>query len=73
MFKINHEEDNEERKLGKECSDAERPMTPINDSIRSPPKTLNALCRHVRRRINPRPFWNHISVDDQQSVVSNSF
>ncbi|XP_076800779.1 coiled-coil domain-containing protein 87-like isoform X2 [Clavelina lepadiformis] len=46
----------------------ERPVTPINDTIRAVPKTFSILCKHVRRRINPRPYWTHISVEDQRSL-----
>ena len=53
----------------KDSDEMERPVTPINDTIRAVPKTFSILCKHVRRRINPRPYWTHISVEDQRSLV----
>ncbi|CAK8694834.1 coiled-coil domain-containing protein 87-like isoform X3 [Clavelina lepadiformis] len=52
----------------KDSDEMERPVTPINDTIRAVPKTFSILCKHVRRRINPRPYWTHISVEDQRSL-----
>uniref|UniRef100_H2YFJ2 Uncharacterized protein n=1 Tax=Ciona savignyi TaxID=51511 RepID=H2YFJ2_CIOSA len=48
----------------------ERPLTPINESIRSPPKTFESLSAQIRKRIYPRTNWDFISEDDQQSLAA---
>jgi len=50
----------------------ERPTTPINETIRTAPKTFAGLCKLVRCRVYPRTHWDHISVDDQKSMVRES-
>ncbi|XP_077971603.1 uncharacterized protein LOC120346349 isoform X2 [Styela clava] len=62
------QEDAVEEKTPKLQFDSVRPITPINDSIKSAPKTYPSFSKLIYRRINPRPEWNHISKEDQSSL-----
>ncbi|XP_078689276.1 coiled-coil domain-containing protein 87-like isoform X3 [Branchiostoma floridae x Branchiostoma belcheri] len=46
----------------------ERPVTPIDESIKAPPATFGVLAKLVRRRICVRTDMRHISTEDQQSL-----
>nr|XP_009861277.2 coiled-coil domain-containing protein 87-like isoform X2 [Ciona intestinalis] len=48
----------------------ERPLTPINESIQSPPKSFASLSSHIRKRVHPRPHWDFISTEDQESLAA---
>lgn len=54
---------------GNSPRNADRPVTPINDSIKSAPKTYAGLSKLIHRRIHPRAEWEHISLEDQSSLV----
>ncbi|CAH1796761.1 unnamed protein product [Owenia fusiformis] len=46
-----------------------RPVTPIDEEIRAPPKNFSKLAQYVRRRIAVRNDVQHISSDDQQYLA----
>ncbi|XP_078484389.1 coiled-coil domain-containing protein 87-like isoform X2 [Ciona intestinalis] len=48
----------------------ERPLTPINESIQTPPKSFASLSSHIRKRVHPRPHWDFISTEDQESLAA---
>ncbi|XP_077988772.1 coiled-coil domain-containing protein 87-like isoform X2 [Glandiceps talaboti] len=49
--------------------DIERPITPIDESIKAPPSMLSELSNLVRRRITADPETEHLSVEDQQALA----
>lgn len=44
----------------------ERPVTPINEEIKSQPMSFDKLAGYIRRRLTPRPDVPHLSYEDQQ-------
>ncbi|XP_072038414.1 coiled-coil domain-containing protein 87-like [Amphiura filiformis] len=49
--------------------EVERPVTPIDESIKTPPVTFSELAKLIRRRIAANPDIKHITVDDQQTLA----
>ncbi|XP_033125153.1 coiled-coil domain-containing protein 87-like [Anneissia japonica] len=47
----------------------ERPVTPIDESIKAPPATYQDLVKLIRRRIAADPQTTHLSVNDQQTLA----
>ncbi|XP_071965051.1 coiled-coil domain-containing protein 87-like [Antedon mediterranea] len=47
----------------------ERPVTPIDESIKAPPAKYEDLVKLIRRRIAADPDSPHLSVDDQQVLA----
>lgn len=68
LFNHQETESNEDNIASEQKFDFERPITPINDSVKSAPKTYESLSKLIYRRINPRPEWDHISEEDQSSL-----
>ncbi|XP_052280455.1 coiled-coil domain-containing protein 87-like isoform X2 [Dreissena polymorpha] len=46
----------------------ERPVTPIDEEIKSQPMTFEKLAGYIRRRLSPRPDVPHLTADDQQHL-----
>ncbi|XP_064609206.1 coiled-coil domain-containing protein 87-like [Liolophura sinensis] len=59
-----HESESEVREI-----QLERPVTPINDEIRTPPTSFNQLVKYVRRRIAAKRDMAYLSVEDQQNLA----
>lgn len=59
-----HEEVQEKQEL-----EVERPVTPIDEGIKYPPKTFKELAKLIRRRIAANPDTPHITLHDQQTLA----
>ncbi|XP_022100889.1 coiled-coil domain-containing protein 87-like isoform X2 [Acanthaster planci] len=49
--------------------DIERPVTPIDESIKTPPSTFSQLAKLIRRRIAAKPEVTHMTMEDQQTLA----
>ncbi|XP_038071406.1 coiled-coil domain-containing protein 87-like isoform X2 [Patiria miniata] len=49
--------------------DIERPVTPIDESIKTPPTTFSQLAKLIRRRIAAKPEVTHITMEDQHTLA----
>lgn len=47
----------------------ERPITPIDEEIKSQPTSFDKLAMYIRRRLSPRPDVPHLSFEDQQLLA----
>lgn len=47
----------------------ERPVTPIDEEIKTQPLSFEKLAKYIRRRISPRSDVPHLSTDDQQMLA----
>ncbi|GFO24604.1 coiled-coil domain-containing protein 87 [Plakobranchus ocellatus] len=48
----------------------ERPVTPIDEEIKTQPQSIEKMARHVRRRIMAKPNVPHLSVEDQRNLAA---
>ncbi|XP_070208925.1 coiled-coil domain-containing protein 87-like isoform X4 [Littorina saxatilis] len=48
----------------------ERPVTPVNEEIKSQPLSFERLAKYVRRRIAPRDDMPYLSLDDQRDLAA---
>ncbi|WAQ98366.1 CCD87-like protein [Mya arenaria] len=47
----------------------ERPVTPIDEEIKSQPMSFDKLAGYIRRRLSPRPDVPHLTFEDQQHLA----
>lgn len=48
----------------------ERPVTPIDEEIKTQPQSIEKMARHVRRRIMAKPDVPHLSTEDQRNLAA---
>ncbi|PVD19306.1 hypothetical protein C0Q70_19793 [Pomacea canaliculata] len=61
-----HEDDPEPQKI----TELERPITPINEEIKTQPTSFGKMARYVRRRIVAKEGVPYLSVEDQQNLAA---
>ncbi|XP_072166593.1 coiled-coil domain-containing protein 87-like [Diadema setosum] len=49
--------------------EVERPVTPIDESIKAPPTTFSQLAKLIRRRIAADPEYTHLTTEEQQMLA----
>ncbi|XP_041113242.1 uncharacterized protein ccdc87 isoform X2 [Polyodon spathula] len=57
-----------EPKESSEQIQVERPVTPVKDSVKTPPTCLSELCELIHRRICVRPEMTTVSEEDQRAL-----
>ncbi|RXM36710.1 Coiled-coil domain-containing protein 87 [Acipenser ruthenus] len=57
-----------EPKESSEQIQVERPVTPVKDSVKTPPTCLSELCELIHRRICVRPEITTVSEEDQRAL-----
>ncbi|KAJ8029847.1 Coiled-coil domain-containing protein 87 [Holothuria leucospilota] len=53
----------------KDDIEEERPVTPIEESIKTPPSTFKQLAKLIRRRVAAKPGLEHLTQDEQQTLA----
>ncbi|EDO46119.1 predicted protein [Nematostella vectensis] len=60
-------EDNPE--VGNVNPDVERPLTPVEEAIKTPPSTFSAFAKLIRPRLLPKDVVSGISISDQNELI----
>jgi len=55
--------------IGNENPEVERPLTPIEDAVKSPPSSFSDFVKLVHPRLSPKEGIIGLSVNDQQQLV----